>query len=226
MSTAKERSFRAGTITALSPQVKNRARTSVFIDGEYAFGILTNLVVQNKLHVGKELNETEVSILLQDEGILRAKSKALGYLAYAPRTAYQIRTRLRERGFSDHEIDHAMRDLTDLGYIDDRKYAMEYAKARFNHKGYGPERIRRELAADGVSHDNISEAIKATINPEAFAARAKSMVERFQTRVQGTFPERKKKLIAYLTRRGYGYIMASEFVQEVLNRSESSKNRT
>ncbi|MCY3594566.1 MAG: RecX family transcriptional regulator [Bacteroidetes bacterium] len=226
MSTAKGRSFRVGTITALNPQVKNRARTSVFIDGEYAFGILTDLVVQNKLHVGKELNETEVSVLLQDEGMLRAKSKALGYLAYAPRTAYQIRTRLRERGFSDHEIDHTMGDLQDLGYIDDRKYAMEYATARFNHKGYGPERIRRELIADGVSHDDISEAIKATINPEAFAARAKSMVERFQTRVQGTFPERKKKLITYLTRRGYGYIMASEFVQEVLSQSESSKNRT
>ena len=226
MSTAKGRSFRVGTITALSPQVKNRARTSVFIDGEYAFGILTDLVVQNKLHVGKDLNETEVSVLLQDEGMLRAKSKALGYLAYAPRTAFQIRTRLKEWGFSDHEIDHTMGDLTDLGYVDDRKYAMEYATARFNHKGYGPERIRRELTVDGVSHNDISEAIKATINPEALAARAKCMVERFQTRVQGTFPERKKKLIAYLTRRGYGYIMAREFVQEVLSRSESSKNRT
>ena len=226
MGTAKGDSFKAGTITALSPQVKNRARTSVFIDGKYAFGILTDLVVQNKLHVGKELNETEISILLQDEEMLRAKSTALGYLAYAPRTAYQIRIRLGERGFSDHEIDHAIGDLADLGYIDDRKYAMEYATARFNHKGYGPERIRRELVADGVSHEDISEAIATTINPDAFAARAKSMVERFQTRVQGTFPERKKKLIAYLTRRGYGYIMASEFVQEVLNQSESSKNRT
>ena len=226
MSTAKGRSVRAGTITALSPQVKNRARTSVFIDGEYAFGILTDLVVQNQLHVGKELSESEIIFLLQDEGMLRAKSKALGFLAYAQRTEYQIRARLRERGFLGREIDHAIEDLTDLDYIDDRKYAMEYATARFNHKGYGPERIRRELAADGVSHDDISEAIRATIIPEAFAARAKSMVERFQTRVQGTFPERKKKLIAYLTRRGYGYIMASELVQEVLSRSESSKNRT
>lgn len=225
MGTAKGRSFRAGTITALSPQVKNRARTSVFIDGEYAFGILTDLVVQNKLHVGKELNETEVNVLLRDEGMHRAKSKALRYLAYAPRTAYQIRTRLGRWGFSDHEIEHTIGDLLDLGYIDDRKYAMEYATARFNHKGYGPERIRRELTADGVSHNDSSEAIKATINPEDLAARAKIMVERFQTRVQGSFPERKKKLITYLTRRGYGYKMASEYVQEVLSRSESSKNR-
>ncbi len=225
MNTAKKRIVRAGTITALNPQVKNPDRISVFIDGEYAFGMMTDLVVQNKLHVGKLLDEKELDSLLQSEALQRAKSVAFGYLAYAPRTEYQVRIRLGERNFSEQEIDHVIEDLIDLGYIDDRKYAMEYAKARFKHKGYGPHRIQRELAADGISDEIVLEAMNATIHPEDFASCAKRLVERFQIRVQGSAPERKRKLIAYLTRRGYGYSMASEYVQEVLRQNESSEHR-
>ncbi len=225
MGSMKRHSCKAGTITALSPQARDRNRTSVFIDGEFSFGILTDLVGQNKLYVGRELDETQIRTLLRDETVLRTRSTALAYLAYAPRTVYQIRKHLGDRGCPEQDIQQVLQDLRELGYLDDRKYATDYATARFNHKGYGPERIRRELSADGVSPEDISEAINANIPLEAFEERAKSMVERFQDRVQGSGPKRKKKLIDYLTRRGYGYTMARELVQEVLYQSESGKNR-
>lgn len=218
-------SFKAGTVTALNPQVGAPNMTSVFIDGAYAFGVLTDLVIRNQLHVGKELDEEDISILLQDEAILRARSIAQGYLAHAPRTAYQVRKRLAGRGFSGHEIDRVIRDLMDLGHIDDRKYAAEYAAARFNHKGYGPERIRHELLADGVPNDDISAAIAANFNPENLAIRGKMMLEKFQSRVHGTLPERKKKLTGYLIRRGYGYNMARDLVQDVLAQDGSGASR-
>ncbi len=212
-----------GKITALKQQVKNHARTSVFIDGEFAFGIWTDLVLENELHVGKELDEAQLNALLDVERVRRGQSTALQYLAYAARSEHQLRERLRQGGYSSQEITRIIQNLDDMGYIDDYKYAMEYARARFKNKGYGPERIRQELTVDGISQEYISRAVAACADPDTFVACASQLAERYLGRVQGTLPERKKKLIHYLVRRGYDYGTAKESVQEVLNRNEVSK---
>lgn len=212
-----------GRITALMQQVSNRDRTAVFIDGKYALGVWTDLVTSKQLHVGKELSETELNSLLHNEAVLQGRSTAFQYLAYAPRTRQQVRERLRQRGYSEYVVRDVVQDLCDLGYIDDRAYAMEYAEARFKNKGYGPDRIRRELIEDGVSQEHITQAIAASVNPDALKTIGRHLVEKFQNRVQGTFPERKKKLIGYLTRRGYEYVMARQLVQDVLHGKTSEE---
>lgn len=217
---------KSGAITALTPSVKNRDRTTVFIDGEFAFGIWTDLVVKNGLHVGMQLSETQVQHLMQDEGVLKARSSALHFLTYASRTEHQVRERLAKQKFHRRIIHQVIRELYDLGYIDDRKYAMEYAEARFKNKGYGPDRIRRELISDGVSHQCVEAAIDQNSSEELLQERAKTLAERFLVRVHGTYPEKRKKLTAYLVRRGYEYIMAKQLVSEVLRQSESDRECT
>lgn len=214
------RSPQSGRITALVQQARSRNRTSVFIDGKFAFGIWTDLVLSSKLHVGKELSEAELNSLFRSESVLQGRSAALRYLAYAPRTKQQVRERLRQRGYSEEIIRHVIQDLCDLGYIDDSAYAMEYAEARFRNKGYGPERIRRELIADGVSWKHINQAIAANVSQDDLITAGRCLVEKFQNRVQGSLSKRKKKLTDYLIRRGYEHGMARELVQQVL-RGES-----
>ncbi len=214
---------KSGKITALKQQVKNRDRISVFIDGKYAFGIWTDLVLSHKLHVGKELSEVNLVDLSHNETLLKGRSTALRYLTYAFRTEHQIREHLRQKGYSGEEINCVVQNLEDLGYIDDQKYAFEYAVARFKNKKFGPARIRRELTEDGVSQDCITRAIAAGVQSDALTTSAKKLVERFQTQVHGSLLERKKKLVDYLIRRGYEYNTAIELVQEVLSQSESNE---
>ncbi len=214
---------KSGRITALKPQVKNRHRTSVFIEGEYAFGIWTELVLRHELRVGLELSEQDLLDLFESETSLKGRATALRYLAYAPRTEHQIREHLRRKNYSGEEINCIVHDLENHGYIDDTKYAFEYAAARFKNKSYSPDRIRRELAEDGIAQECITEAIAAGIQSDALFAAAKKLVERFQVRVRGSLPERKKKLVDYLVRRGYEYSLAHELVQEVLSQSRSDE---
>lgn len=206
-----------GEITALKQQVRNSARTSVFIDGEFAFGIHADLAVSEGLYVGQQLGESDLNTLLCGEKILRGRSTALRYLSYAPRTEHQVRQRLTRKGFTKNELDDIIADLYELGYIDDRRYAVEYAEARFRNKGYGPGRIRRELAEDGVSSDYVAEAVAAAASTDMYSMSARKIAEKFRDRVEGTLPERKKKLADYLIRRGYGYTLSKEIALEVLN---------
>ena len=217
MASDREVLVEPGEITALKQQVRNSARTSVFIDGEFAFGVHADLVVSEGLYVGQRLSESDLNTLLCGEKVLRGRSTALRYLAYAPRTEHQVRQRLTQEGVTKNELDDIITDLYELGYIDDRRYAVEYAVARFRNKGYGPDRILRELVEDGVSHDYVTEAITAAASSDMYIVSAKKLAEKFRDRVQGTLPERKKKLTAYLVRRGYEYTLSKELAHEVLN---------
>lgn len=206
-----------GEITALKQQVRNSARTSVFIDGEFAFGVHADLAMRKGLYVGQQLSESDLNTLLCSEKILRGRSAALRYLAYAPRTEHQVRQRLTRKGFTKNELDDLIADLHELGYIDDRRYAVEYAEARFRNKGYGPSRIHRELVEDGVSRDYVTEAVAAAASADMYSMSAKNLAEKFSERVEGSLSERKKKLADYLIRRGYGYTLSKELAHEVLN---------
>jgi len=216
----KNVTVKSGIITALKSQV-NPNRTSVFIDGQFAVGIWTDIAQKEQLYVGQRLSEEDLNSLLDIEQRQRVRSVALQYLAYAPRTEAQVRERLHLKGYSIQTIVAVIEELIELGYIDDQTYAMDYAKARFEHKGYGPSRIHRELINDGVSEELVTEAIAASATNEVFAQHAKQLAEHFKDRVKGTLPQRKKKLIAYLTRRGYGYSLAKELVHDVLEQSGS-----
>lgn len=217
MASDREPLVKPGEITALKQQVQSSARTSVFIDGEFAFGVHADLVMRKGLYVGKQLSESDLNTLLCGEKILRGRSAALRYLAYAPRTEHQVRQRLTRKGFTKNELDDIIADLCELGYIDDRKYAVEYAEARFRNKGYGPGRIHRELVEDGVSCDYVTEAVAAAASADMYSMSAKKLAEKFRDRVEGSLSERKKKLADYLVRRGYGYTLSKELAQEVLN---------
>ncbi len=216
MANDREPLVKPGEITALKQQVRNSARTSIFIDGEFAFGVHADLAVREGLYVGQQLSESDMSTLLCSEKILRGRSTALRYLAYAPRTEHQVRQRLAQKGFTKNELDDIIADLDELGYIDDRAYAVEYAEARFKNKGYGPGRIRRELVEDGVSHDYVAEAVAAAASADMYSMSAKKIAEKFRDRVEGSLSERKKKLADYLIRRGYGYTLSKELAREVL----------
>lgn len=216
MASDREPLVKPGEITALKQQVRNSARTSIFIDGEYAFGVHADLAVREGLYVGQQLSESDMRTLLCSEKILRGRSTALRYLAYAPRTEHQVRQRLTQKGFTKSELNDIIADLDELGYIDDRAYAVEYAEARFKHKGYGPGRIRRELVEDGVSHEYVAEAVAAAASADMYSMSAKKLAEKFRDRVEGSLSERKKKLADYLIRRGYGYTLSKELAREVL----------
>ncbi|MXY07315.1 MAG: recombinase RecX [Rhodothermaceae bacterium] len=217
MASDREQLVKPGEITALKQQVRNSARTSVFIDGEFAFGVHTDLAVRGGLYVGQQLRESDLNTLQCSEKILRGRSAAMRYLSYAPRTEHQVRQRLTRNGLTKDELDDIIADLYELGYIDDRRYAIEYAEARFKNKGYGPARIRRELVEDGVSSDNVAEAVAAAASTDMYSTSARKIAEKFRDRVEGTLPERKKKLANYLIRRGFGYKLSKEIALEVLN---------
>jgi len=73
--------------------------------------------------------------------------RLLARRAYSER---ELEERLRRRGVSDAEIAATFDALKQQGYLDDAATALQWARSWRSNKGWGPIRVRAELARRGL----------------------------------------------------------------------------
>ena len=82
---------------------------------------------------------------------------AYSYLGSRMRTIAETEKHLRDKGFADSDIQKTIRELIDLGYLDDYQYALRYYEYN-REKRRGSLRGARELAAKGVDAETVRNA--------------------------------------------------------------------
>jgi len=212
-----------GTITRLDPQANNDDRVSVFLDGEFAFGIHEDLVVRHGLQVGASLTPEEIREIEADEAYVEAKQTALDYLAYKPRTEQEVRRKLRKQDVPRPVIDDVIARLYELEYLDDESYANDYAHNRFSSKKYGPVRIRRELEERGVDRHLAAAAVDELFAEKSARGAAWEHAEKRWPRLadEDDPRRRRQKLYRYLRRRGF----TSDTICPILDELEQDGGR-
>ena len=86
-----------------------------------------------------------------------ALETASAYLASRMRTVQEVRKRLKDREYDAAEAEEAVRELLELGYLDDYAYALRYYEYN-REKNRGSLRALRELLEKGVSEQNAKNA--------------------------------------------------------------------
>ena len=86
-----------------------------------------------------------------------AFDSALYYLTFKDRTLKEICSKLKEKGYSDSEIDETVLKLQKYGYINEKNYAFSYIKSNINKKG--SKLITMELCSKGIPKDIILEEL-------------------------------------------------------------------
>lgn len=196
-----------GTITKLTPQKHHPDRVSVFVDGSFAFGVHQHLVLEYRLHAGRELSPAEWQSIVDADRVAKAKARAFDYLAHKPRTTMEMRRKLREKDFDEPVIESVIERLQELNYLDDAEYAEEYVARRFASKGYGPVRIRQELRKRGIDRHLAETAVDDFFADESTLDAAREKAQKRWPRIAREDDPRKRrdKLYRYLKRRGYTY---------------------
>ncbi|PSQ87646.1 MAG: recombinase RecX [Bacteroidetes bacterium QS_3_64_15] len=213
----------SGTITRLESQVHNDDRVSVYLDGEFAFGIHEDLVVKHSLQVGATLTPEKARELERDEQYVDAKQTALDYLAYKPRTEEEVRRKLGQEDVPSPVIEDVIARLYELEYLDDEAYAHDYAHNRFSSKKYGPVRIRRELTERGVDRRLADAAVDELFAEVDVTAAAWTHAEKRWPRLAGEDDPRRRrqKMYRYLRRRGF----TSNTIRPILDELEQDGTR-
>lgn len=130
---------------------------------------------------------------------------ALAYrrIARRDRTSAEIEQLLRERDVDEPTVAAAVTELTELGYLDDARYAIRFVCDRRLLDGWGPLRIERRLRELGVDRTEIDAALERGNDEQ-------SELEAALAQLRRRFPERPqtmrdgRRAVEMLMRRGYG----------------------
>ncbi len=211
----KGREPRAGEITRIAHQQKNPERVSIYIDGEFAFGLPATEVVSRGLKRGQQLTlQDSVILAAVDEGS-RATDAAVQFIAYRPRSEREVRDRLRKREYSDEAIEIAIEKVHHWGYLDDAEFARLWVDNRVQHRPRGERLLAQELRQKGVDRDVIATVLEETELNEYDAAL--ELARKRAPRLANLDPQTaERRLSQYLARRGYGWDVIRPVLEAVL----------
>jgi regulatory protein len=91
----------------------------------------------------------------------RALALAYAYLNRRERTESELRAYLQRRELAADEVDAAVAELVELGYVDDARYVRLFVEDKRALAEWGSERIRRALHERGVDRELIERALAA-----------------------------------------------------------------
>ena len=89
-----------------------------------------------------------------------AKQQAYRLLSYRSRSARELRDRLQQRGYGTSIIDEALRQLAAEGYVDDYKFALDWARYRLQARPMGRRRLAWELQQRGIEPESLEEVLR------------------------------------------------------------------
>ena len=152
------------------------------------------------------------------DSIKRATAAAIRFISYRQRTEAEVRARLR-RHYPLQIIDSVVESLIERALIDDSQFAQSWADSRYRLKPRSASAIRRELATKGISRTHAEEAVR-DLDDYGSAYRAGSKHARLLA--DSTFTTFKRRMWAYLQRRGFSSAITRHTVDCLWNESHAA----
>lgn len=91
----------------------------------------------------------------------QALQKARHYCAYQERSHAEAREKLYSLGLHKHEVEQAIAKLIEENYLNEERFAIQYAGGKFRMKQWGRIKIRYELRQKKISDYCIRKAIES-----------------------------------------------------------------
>jgi len=114
-------------------------------------------------------------------------------------------------------VDAALERLASRGLLDDRRFAEQYAALRAT-RGKGPARLLGDLMAQGVERRTAEQAVRRALEEEGIdpGVEARAVATKRARQLAGLpVPVRKRRLLAFLLRRGYAGVPLKDLVEEL-----------
>jgi len=129
--------------------------------------------------------------------------KAKDYCAYQERSHIEITQKLYSFGLHKTAVEKIMALLIEEGYLNEERFALQFASGRFNLKKWGRIKIKQALQQRKVSIYNINIAL-SRIDENKYRKTLISLANRkFQSLKTGTAAIKKLKTTQYLLQKGY-----------------------
>jgi regulatory protein len=197
-----------GVISGISPHPRREGRFDVVVDGKRAAVLSADAVQRLGLHTGDAWTSELAARVSEEAEAVRVFDRALAMLASRGRSVRELRLALLQKREPAPLVDAAVARLLALGLLNDELFARQFVRSRMERAGFSTRRLQAELARRGVERAAIDAAIaevreEEQIDPAEMLERLASRKLRAMTKLDP--PTRRRRLLAFLSRRGYDF---------------------
>lgn len=200
-------------LTAAEP--RRRGLVQLFLDGEAAVKLDTQVFLQSGLKPGDQVSDQELFELIQASDARRAQEKALYLLEYRNYSKRELTEKIARTAASREAAQAAAVRMEELGLIDDRRFGEDYARELFSRKGYGARRAAQELRRKGLDQELVQELVEKYGSPEQSGENIRRVLEKKYPGWREDEKVRRRAFVA-LQRLGYSY----QEVREAMGQGE------
>jgi regulatory protein len=198
-------------ITALKAQKRDHQRVSVYLDGEFAFGL--SRIVAAWLHVGQELSAEKIAELKIEDDLEFAYQRAIRYIGFRMRSVSEVQQKLNQLDIDTVVIENVIERLQKSGLLNDLSFAQMWIENRNEFRPRSHRMLAIELKKKGIQSDIISQIIEETTSDEVLAYTAAKKQARKYKHLE--WQEFRRKLSSFLARRGFSYSTINPTVNQV-----------
>ncbi len=144
----------------------------------------------------------------------QAHQKAKHYCAYQERCHSEVKEKLYGFGLRKTEVEELLSKLIEEDYLNEERFAVQFAGGRFRMKQWGRVKIKYELKQKQVSEYIIRKALK-TIDEDDYQSTLQKLYEQKQQQLSSekNIFIKKRKLQDYLLQKGYELQLINELMR-------------
>ena len=207
------------TFTAIDADPRQLGRFVVMVDGRPLATLPLDVIERLGIRIGapfapmRERFEREVAAL-------RTYDRAVNMLTARARSAVDLERHLVRKGEPAELAKAAVERLRAAGFLDDASFARQFVRSKSLGAGLATRRLRQELARRGVERDVADAALEdvfAEENVDEQAGAEAAARKRLRSLASEDPATQRRRLYAYLARRGYDPDTIARTLQRMLS---------
>ncbi len=189
-------------------------------DNDLECKIHEDVFIESKIRRHDELTQEQVDQLNHENDYFNAKNSALRSLSRRSHSIFEIKIKLKQKGFQTKIIEKVIGYLIEINFLDDNKFAEVFYLDRLKSKKESSQKIRMQLFKKGVDREIISEIETNYYDEEQLINNAIELGRRKLRLIKQSETElkRKQKIYSFLKYRGFSdMVISSAFIELKLN---------
>jgi len=212
------------TITQITEHPRKPGRYVVDVDGRQFAIVTADALAATRARIGVVVDDRLAAHLNEANELTAAYDRALNLLAFRARSARELQRRLLQKGVTAERADRVIVKLREAGLIDDADFARQLTRSKMS-AGASRRRVHQELFKRGVPREVADEAVDQVAEEDGLSD-AES-IERIARKKWRTLdgldePTRRRRLFAFLARRGFDSVDVSRVVRQLAGESTNA----
>ena len=197
---------------------KDEKNVIIFFDNDAKLFLSYEIFLKNGLKKNDEISESRFSLLIEENQKYHLKQKAFQLLGRRHHSSFELRVKLKQKGYNENFINEIINDLKTDGYLNDYEFASVFVDENIKNKFWGKKKVEAELFKRGIERNIISKIVEEKFSSADEFNNAVELGKKKLKALLSRKIEKEKirtKLYSFLLSKGYDYEICKKVVEDI-----------